>query len=791
MHATVHRSTGPGSLGRLCEYWCSPCVVQLLSVQVHDSHHLGKILKLRTVIALVFGCCPVIAQDTPTYVPTIDAGRVEQPPEIDGVVDEAMWDGLAPATGFIQQNPDEGAPSTERTEVRIAFDDSNLYFGIICFDREPDNIVVTQNRRDGSLIDTDSIQILIDAYNDGQNAFVFGTSPTGIEFDAQVTKAGQTRGSAGGPARAGGAGGGGAQRAGAAAFNLNWDGVWRVRSQVTERGWESEVAIPFRTLRYRTGADQTWGLNFSRNIRRRNELSFWSPVSRAFEFTQIEIAGKLHGIEAKSHRNLKLLPYVISGFSQDFRLDEGRTERKLNGGLDLKYSLTPGLTLDGTLNTDFAQVEVDDVQINLTRFDLFFPEKRPFFLENSGFFEFGTPREVEIFFSRRIGLDENRQQVPIDAGARVSGKMGKYQVGLLNMQTRDIEGRAPANNYAVGRVSRELPNRSSIGVIAVNRQSAGSFEGVRQYNRTFGADANIGIGKYGNWFNYVAGTQSPGLEGSSHAYSSRFDYDDATHRISVSYLEVGENFNPEVGFVRRVRFRKPSASYRYTYYPKNGAWRTIEPHAFVQNWYTLGTNEKESGFEHYHFDSRLQNGGRLGLAYNRNFELLRRPFAVFPGINVPKGAYQFGETIANFQSDPSAVAFGGGSVAKGSFYSGDITAFSLTGGVRKGQNLTWTLTWARNMIDLPVGAFNTDLASLRFNWSITPKSYFQTLSQYSNRTNQMSHNLRLGLLSTSSTGLFVVYNTGMLMRDYLDPHSVERRLETHAFFIKFNYLLDY
>ena len=765
--------------------------MRLRSFQTDRQQILGGTLKSCTVLATVLGIYPAVAEDVPAEIPAIGAARVEQAPEINGLVDEALWDAIAPATGFIQQNPDEGALSTERTEVRVAFDDSNLYFGIICFDREPENIVVTQNRRDGSLIDTDSIQILIDAYNDGQNAFVFGTSPTGIEFDAQVTKAGQTRGSAGGPARAGGAGGGGAQRAGAAAFNLNWDAAWKVRSQVTERGWESEIAIPFRTLRYRPGTDQTWGLNISRNIRRRNELSFWSPVSRAFEFTQIEIAGKLHGIEAKSHRNLKLLPYVISGFSQDFRLDEGRTERKLNGGLDVKYSLTPGLTLDGTINTDFAQVEVDDVQINLTRFDLFFPEKRPFFLENSGFFEFGTPREVEIFFSRRIGLDENRQQVPIDAGARMSGKMGKYQVGLLNMQTRDVEGRAPANNYAVGRVSRELPNRSSIGVIAVNRQTARGFEGVREYNRTFGADANIGIGKFGNWFNYVAGTQSPGLEGSSHAYSSRFDYDDATHRVSVSYLEVGENFNPEVGFVRRVRFRKPSASYRYTYYPKKGAWRTIEPHAFVQNWYTLGTNEKESGFEHYHFDSRLQNGGRLGLAYNRNFELLRRPFAVFPGINVPEGAYQFGETIANFQSDPSAVAFGGGSVAKGDFYSGDITAFSLTGGVRKGQNLTWTLTWARNMIDLPVGAFNTDLASLRFNWSISTKSYFQTLSQYSNRTNQMSHNLRLGLLSTSATGLFVVYNTGMLMRDYIDPHSVERRLETHAFFIKFNYLLDY
>ena len=742
-------------------------------------------------LALLWVVCPSFAQRITDNVPTVLASRIEKAPEFDGILDEALWETIKPATDFIQQNPEEGAPSTERTEVRIAFDDSNLYFGIICFDRQPENIVVTQNRRDGTLLDTDSVQLLIDTYNDGQNAFVFGTSPTGVEFDAQVTKAGQTRGSGGGPARAGGAGGGGAQRAGAAAFNLNWDGVWRVRSQVTARGWESEIVIPFRTLRYKPGANLTWGLNISRNLRRRNELSFWSPVSRAFEFTQIELAGQLQGIEAKTHRNLKLLPYVIGGVSQDFRLAEGRTKRKINGGLDLKYSLTPGLTLDGTVNTDFAQVEVDDVQINLTRFDLFFPEKRPFFLENSGFFEFGSPREVEIFFSRRIGLDENRQEVPIDGGARMSGKVGKYQIGLLNMQTRNVEGRTPANNYSVGRVSRELPNRSSIGLIAVNRETVGSLEGVGAFNRTFGADANIGIGKYGNWFNFVAGTQTPGLEGGAHTYSSRFEYDDAAHQFNVSYLEVGENFNPEVGFVRRVRFRKPSAFYRYTYYPKKGAWRTIEPHASIQNWYTLGTNEKESGFEHYHVDSRLQNGGRLGLAYNRNFERLRVPFRVFPGVRIPVGAYQFGETIANFRSDPSATFFGGGTFAVGDFYSGDITAYNLMGGVRKGQNLTWMLTWARNMIDLPVGEFHTDLASLRFNWSITPKSYFQTLSQYSNRTNQMSHNIRLGLLSTSSTGLYVVYNTGMLMRDYLDPHDRERRLETQAFFVKFNYLLDY
>ena len=751
--------------------------------------HHGPILL--GLLAFLFLTATASSQQPLEDVPAIRAVRIEADLEFDGLVIEALWDEIEPATGFIQQDPHEGKPSTERTEVRVGFDDSNLYFGIICFDRQPENIVITQNRRDGSLDDTDSIQLLIDAYNDGQNAFIFGTSPTGIEFDAQVTKAGQARGGGGGPARAGGTGGGGAQRGGSAAFNLNWDGVWRVRSRVTSRGWESEIIVPFRTLRYKPGTDQTWGMNISRNIRRRNELSFWSPVSRAFRLTQIDLAGSLTGLETRTHRNLKLLPYVIGGFSQDFRQAEDRTDPELKGGLDLKYSLTPGLTLDATINTDFAQVEVDDVQINLTRFDLFFPEKRPFFLENSGFFEFGTPREVEIFFSRRIGVDENRQEVPIDAGVRVSGKIDKYQIGLLNMQTRDVEGRTPANNYTVARVSRELPNRSSIGVIGVNRQTMGSSEGSREFNRTFGADANIGIGKYANWFSYVAGTSTPGLQGDAHAYSSRFEYDDATHRMSVEFLEVGETFNPEVGFVRRVKFRKPSASYRYTHYLKNSAWRTVEPHVFFQNWYTLGTNEKESGFEHFHLDSRLQNGGRLGLAYNRNFERLDEPFEVFPGVHVPVGGYPFGETIANLDSDPSATFFGGGTLAVGDFYNGDIKAVSLSGGVRKGQNLTWTVTWSRNYVDLPVGDFTTDLASLRFNWSFTPKSFLQTLSQYGNRTNQFAHNIRLGLLSTSSTGLFVVYNIGTSTRDYLDPHGVERRLETQGLFVKFNYLLDY
>ena len=749
--------------------------------------NLNHLLALAGMMLLPW--LPLFSQPSePGVLRDLRAQRLEQPPDLDGLVNEPLWQELDVATDFVQQNPEEGELSAEKTEVRVGFDDRNLYIAIICFDSQPENIVVTQNRRDADLRDTDSVQILLDTFNDGQNAFIFGTSPTGIELDGQVSKAGQTRGATGGPARAGGQGG--AQRGGAAAFNLNWDGVWRVRSQITKRGWESEIIIPFRTLRYKPG-EPVWGLNIMRNLRRRNELSFWSPISRAFKFTQISVAGSLSGLETRTHRNLKLLPYVLGGFSQDYRRTETQSKFERDAGLDLKYSLTPGVTLDATFNTDFAQIEVDDEQVNLTRFDLFFPEKRPFFLENSGFFEFGTPREVEIFFSRRIGLDEDRNAVPIDAGARISGKFGPYQLGLLNMQTRSVDGAAPANNYSVARVSRELPNRSSIGVIGVSREATTDFGDAPRFNRTYGADANIGFGKFANWFNYVAKSATPGLEGSDHASSSRFEYDDSRHEFTLGYLEVGHNFNPEVGFVRRAGFRKPNYFYRFTHYPNASLIRSIEPHFSVQNWYTLGTNTKESGFEHYHVDSRWQDGGRLGLAWNRNFERLDEPFEIHPDISIPAGRYQFNELIANFGTDPSAPVFLRGNAALGGFYDGTIRTLNLRGGYRRGKNLTWTGSWIRNFIDLPVGDFNTDLVGLRFNWSFTPKSFLQTFSQYNSATDEIGHNIRLGLLSTSSTGLFVVFNTGTTTRDFLDPHDVERRTISRALFIKFTHLLDY
>ena len=738
--------------------------------------------------AITSPCQPASSETAKVSDRRLKAFRLKDPPEMDGRVNESIWQSMEPAMSFIQKNPKEGEPASENTEVRIGFDDNNLYVGIICFDSQPEAIVINHNRRDGLRPDSDFVMLLLDTFRDGQNAFIFGTSPTGIEHDAQISKAGKTRGGGGGPVRAGG---GGAQRGGSSAENLNWDGVWEVRSQITDRGWESEMIIPFRSLRYKPGHNQSWGFNVARNLRRRNEVSHWSPISRAFRFIEANLAGTLYGLDVRHHRNLNLLPYVLGGFSYDYTLSDDPFRFKRNVGLDLKYSLTPSLTLDGTVNTDFAQVEVDDEQVNLTRFDLFFPEKRRFFLENSGFFEFGTPREVEIFFSRRIGIGKNQEQVPLDGGFRLSGKAGPYQLGLLNLQTRKVEDSVPANNYAVVRFSRELPNRSSIGVIGINRQSTSEIQDSARYNRTYGADLNLGLGQFADWFNYVAKTSTPGLQNSDHTYFSHLDYDDSTHEFSLGYLEIGDNFNPEVGFVSRVGFRKPTYFYRYTYYPSKGPILKVTPHFSRKIWYARANNDMESDFQHYHMDSRWHNGSRFGIAWNRNFERLDKPFKITPDITIPAGQYPFSEIIANYQTDPSARIFVSGNAAAGGFYNGNIRSFRLNGGYRYNHNLSWTVSYLLNVVTLPVGDFNTNLVGLRFNWSFTPKSFFQTFTQYNSTTQSIGHNIRLGLLSTSSTGLYIVFNTNNATSTFMDPHSVPRLTLTRAFFIKFNYLFDY
>ncbi|HEY5906400.1 MAG TPA: DUF5916 domain-containing protein, partial [Vicinamibacteria bacterium] len=365
-----------------------------------------------------------LASDQPP--PSLRAFRLgadTKVPTLDGRVDDDVWAGVEPATGFIQQQPEEGQPSTERTEVRVLYDERNLYLGIVCFDTEPDKIVVTEGRRDADLLNSDSIQVILDTFLDHRNAFLFGTNPLGLEHDGQIAAEGETSGTLS-PGQTSGFGATGTQRGQLLGYNKNWDGDWTVRSAITARGWETEMAIPLKTLRYDGGTDRRWGINVMRNIRRKNEQAFLAPIPRAYNIYRVSLAGELLGLDLPARRDLRAIPYALTGFNEDTTLRENPTDTLGEVGLDVKWGITPKLTADFTVNTDFAQVEADEEQINLTRFDLFFPEKRPFFLENAATFQFGQPQQVDLFFTRRIGLSRAGEPIDILGGARLSGKTG-------------------------------------------------------------------------------------------------------------------------------------------------------------------------------------------------------------------------------------------------------------------------------------------------------------------------------------------------------------------------------
>lgn len=472
------------------------------------------------VSALVLLPESVFARQTPLNAPAsmvgagqaATASRVTERPTIDGdVLGDPVWQQATPMSDFTQEQPNQGQPSTERTEVRVVYTADTLYVGVVLYDRDPSGIIVSDSRRDTSLDDSDSFRMIFDTYRDRQNGFVFGTNPAGIEYDGQVTNEGQ-----GG----GGLGAGQTQQSGSGSgFNLNWDGAWEVRAAITDIGWSAEFAIPFRTLRYPSGTDQEWGVNFQRNIRRRNERAYWAPIPPQFNIYRLSLAGTISGIQTPVIRNFKVTPYVLGNIrTSGVKPVDSVTLGDVGG--DVKYNVTPSLTLDGTINTDFAQVEVDDQQVNLDRFNLFFPEKRPFFLENAGFFTVGNPGEIDLFFSRRIGISPSGEGIPIVAGGRLSGKAGRFNLGVLDMQTEAF-GTTPGTNFGVLRVSRDLPNRSSIGALFVNRQGVGDRAVDDDHNRTYAVDGKWGVGQATMLSSFVAKTDTPGVDGDDYAFNVR------------------------------------------------------------------------------------------------------------------------------------------------------------------------------------------------------------------------------------------------------------------------------
>jgi uncharacterized protein DUF5916 len=680
------------------------------------------------------------------------AGVVATPPVIDGRLDDTVWRSAVPLADFVQRELREGDPVTERTEVRVLTDGEALYVGAWLYDRG--GITPGEKVRDVALTNSDYFAVILDTYLDRQNGFVFATTPAGVEHDGQVVKEGEGGGvTVTGQTRA--------QSGSMGGFNLNWDGSWKVATSADSAGWYAEFRIPFSTLRYGGGAAQTWGLNLARGIRRKNEEAFWSFIPRQFNLYRLSRAGTLEGLRVPVRRVATLTPYVLAGAQRNYLIDaEARHPSEF--GADAKYGLTPSLTLDLTYNTDFAQVEVDEQRTNLTRFPLFFPEKRPFFLENAGVFSAGTPQLVDLFFSRRIGIDSLGNPVAIRGGGRVTGRVAGLTVGGLQIFTDrssilqpGIVYVVPPMSYSVARAARELGARSRVGVIAVQRIATDDAE---DRNRTYGADGRWGIGDAWTVDAWGAKTETPGLHGKDVGYSARVDYNTARWNHNARFVQLGEDFNPEVGFLNRFGgYRLYDVQFQWKYRRPEWAWfKEWTPHVSYRGYYGLD-DFYESGRVHIDVSEvNFADGGRFGPEVNIEHEGLRAPFEIASGVTLPVDSYDYPSVGLDFGTNPSAPVSLLLRGDFGAFYNGTKNGGNATITLRHGAALSTSLLVDYNDVRLDQG----NLVGARVAYFFTPRIFAQSLVQYNNQARVWAANARFGWLNTAGTGLFVVFNDG-------------------------------
>jgi hypothetical protein len=673
---------------------------------------------------------------------TVRATRIDRPIELDGRLDDEVYELVPPFGGFVQQVPREGGTGHEETQVWIFFDDGNLYIAARCLDSDPERAVANELRRDHTNITQgENFTVVIDTFYDRRNAYFFQTNLLGAIRDQLVANGG---------------------------FNVDWNTVWDVRTARFDQGWTVEMVIPFKSLRYRRPGPQVWGLNLRRIVKWKNEISFLTPVPAVYGqsgIAQMGFAGTVVGIETPpAALNMELKPYAVSSLTTDLTgSNPFRNDWSRNVGFDFKYGLTSGLTADVTVNTDFAQVEEDLQQINLTRFNIQFPEKRDFFLEGRGIFAFGSGTAApSIFFSRRIGLSGG-ESVPVIAGGRVTGKVGAYDVGLLNMQTAEKESAdAVSTNFSVVRIKRDILRRSSIGILATERVSAGVD------NRfTGGVDANVRLSDELSISSYYARVSNPGATGDESSYAGSLDYSSDRYGLSLEHIMIGDDFDPAVGFVRRPDQRRNHAQGRIS--------RRLRTSELVRrlSWtstFERITNAKATRVENRtvsgNFDVEFNNGDSSGLDYSHDYELLPDEFTISPGVVVPAGSYRTDMVRGSYSLGQQRKVSGNLSTSVSSFYGGTRTQASYGGRVSFPPRFSLEPSLSLNWVNLPYGDFATRLFSTRFNVTPSPRLLVSALVQINTSSHTVSSSARLRWEYVPGSELFVVYSDG---RNTLPP----------------------
>ena len=688
---------------------------------------------------------------------TVRAVRVTERVRLDGRLDEPVYRAVRPISGFIQQIPDEGAPASERTEAWLLFDDANIYVGVRCHDSAPPREWVANDmRRDtAQLRQNDTVAVIFDTFYDRRNGVAFYTNPLGARADFAITNEGNP--------------------------NSDWNPVWDVRTGRFDGGWTVEMEIPFKSLRYRPGAAQVWGFQMRRVIRRRNEGAYLTPLPISAVrggaiggIFRVSEAATLVGLEApQGGRTIEIKPYAIGGVFTD--LDAGSIRENAadgNAGLDFKYGVTQNLTADFTYNTDFAQVEVDEQQVNLTRFRLFFPEKREFFLEGRGIFEFATgaavggpggfrdPNAPILFYSRRVGLQETSEggveTAPIVGGGRLTGKVGRFDVGALNIRTgEEPDAGAVVTDFTVVRVKRDLLRKSSVGAIFTNRSVSTLGAGA---GRTYGIDGTFSFYDNVHFLGYVARTDTPGHGGRNLSYQGKFDYAGDTYGFRFNHLLVEDHFIPDVGFVRRDNFRRTFVTARYSPRPAVELVRQLLLGGTLDYALTADASRLETRTVQLGVEAEFENSDRLTLVLNDNYELIEEPFAPGGGWTIPIGGYDFTDLTVSYRLGQQHRANGELSLRTGGYFDGEITALDFRSGyVEVTPQLSIEPSVSFNWIDLPRGSFRTDLALARVNYTFTPRMFFAGLVQYNSSNDTVGANLRFRWEYSPGSELFVVY----------------------------------
>jgi hypothetical protein len=689
------------------------------------------------------------------------AARVERAPRLDGTLSDPLWQAAEPVSDLRQREPYESQPPTERTEVRVLYTRHEVYFGILCQDSHPKGIVATELRRDLPQDLDDYFEILIDSTHDRRNAYVFQINPLGTQSDGLITEE---------------------RRSEEQDYDHGWDGVWTSKAQITDAGWTATVAIPFTTLNFTQSRDVVWGLNFKRFIRRKNEEDLWSAYQRMFGITKVSEAGELRGItEIGSGRLFIVKPYGLLGVD---RLSTSRGSNLLHtGGVDIKYGLRSNLVANLTGNTDFADADVDQQQFNLTPFKLFFPEKRPFFLENAGVFDFSTGLEDLLFFSRQIGIDPvSGQVVPINGGARITGALGNYEVGLMDVSTRS-DGPNPSANYAVARVKRSLFGTSYIGAMAIDKESGNALD---RRNRTGGLDTRLVFWKNLVVHGYGAITGSPGVSSGNSDVGGDVSYRNSWLEFVAWHNKIGPNYNPEVGFVDRTDVSQSEADINFKPRPKIRGVRELNFESFIYHAPdtrgVLQTQEWQATFR-----AELNNGGYTDDDIVDVFtQRLAEPFNLYKNVFIPVGLYHFTRHQLTYGSGQDRRFTFNLFERFGTYYTGRLNEARVRTTYRPRPKFSLATTMGWNRFRLPQGNFSVILASLQANYSLSRFLTTSTLVQLDTANTQaVSANLRLRYNYRPDSDFYVIYNVGTRFAS-LAAANPEQLRETR-FEVKFTY----